>query len=246
MILKVLGSSSHGNCYIFENESEALILECGVSFKDVKKALDFNLQKVVGCVITHEHKDHCKAVQDILKARVPVYASAGTISAMNPQGYFLPLIVEAGVVFRIGNFKILPFDVKHDCAEPLGYMIQHEETGNVLFATDTYYLPNTFQGLNNILIECNYRIDILERNIEAGAIPEVVKNRTLESHMSFHTCRDALLANDLSAVNNVVLIHLSGDNSNAKEFQEGIRKATGKTVPVAAPGMTINFNKTPF
>lgn len=245
MKLKVLGSSSKGNCYIFENETEALILECGVNFKEVKKALDFDLRKVVGCIITHEHKDHCKAVQDVLKARVPVYASAGTIHSINPEGYFLPLIVEAGVVFRMGNFKILPFDVKHDCAEPLGYMIHHEETGNILFATDTYYLPNTFQGLNNILIECNYRLDLLEKNIERG-LPEVVKNRTLESHMSFDTCREALLSNDLSAVNNIVLIHLSDGNSHAKEFQEGIRKATAKTVHVAEPGMVINFNKTPF
>jgi len=64
--------------------------------------------------------------------------------------------------------------------------------------------------------------------------------------MSFATCKEALLANNLSGVNNIVLIHLSDGNSNAREFQRDIHNATGKTVHVADKGMTIFFNKTPF
>ena len=41
-------------------------------------------------------------------------------------------------------------------------------------------------------------------------------------------------------------IFLSDGNSNAREFQEGIQEATGKTVHIAEPDMTINFDKTPF
>lgn len=246
MKLKILGSSSKGNCYVLENETEALILECGISFIEVKKAIDFNLQKVAGCLITHEHKDHCKAINEVLKTSVPVYASAGTIQAMNGKGYHEPHPLEAGKVYMIGRFKVLPFHTKHDCAEPFGYLIQHEETGNVLFATDTYYLPNRFQNLSNVLIEANYRLDILERNIAEGRIHKALRDRTLQSHMSFDTCRDALLSNDLKAVNNIVLIHLSDGNSNAVEFREGIHQATGKTVHIAEKGMILNFNKTPF
>jgi hypothetical protein len=57
---------------------------------------------------------------------------------------------------------------------------------------------------------------------------------------------ETLLANDLSAVNNIVLIHLSDCNSNALEFQQGIKKATGKTVHIANKLMILKFNKTPF
>jgi hypothetical protein len=64
--------------------------------------------------------------------------------------------------------------------------------------------------------------------------------------MSYDTCKETLLANDLSAVNNIVLIHLSDLNSNATEFQSGIAEATGKTVHVASKGMEIDFNKIPF
>lgn len=246
MELTILGSSSSGNCYILQNENEALIIECGIKFTEVTKALNFNLSKVVGCLISHEHGDHCKYVNDILKNAIPVYASDGTIFNMLIRGVRKPQPIKKGKTYRIGNFKILPFSVKHDCAEPLGFYINHPETGNILFATDTYYLPNKFAGLNNILIECNYRMDILTRNVDAGRIPALLLKRTQESHFEYENCKNALLANDLSAVNNIVLIHLSDGNSNAEEFKRGIQDATGKQVHIADQGIKISFNKTPF
>jgi phosphoribosyl 1,2-cyclic phosphodiesterase len=246
MELSILGSSSDGNCYIIQNETEALVIECGVSFTAVKKALDFNISKVVGALVSHEHGDHANYINDFLNARIPTYMSAGTLSKLNLKSKFQPSIIEAGVIKRIGNFLIHPFMVKHDAKEPFGFFINHPETGNVLFATDTYFLPNRFANLNNILIEANYRTDLLKRNIEAGRVPSLLRDRTLQSHMSFETCKEALLANDLSQVNNIVLIHLSDGNSNYDEFQRDMYEATGKTIHIADAGMKIQFDKTPF
>jgi phosphoribosyl 1,2-cyclic phosphodiesterase len=148
MVLKVLGSSSHGNCYILETEKEALILEAGVKFSDLKQGMDYNISKIAGCLITHEHKDHSEYINGFLKAMIPVYASAGTIRNTKIKGTWLPYICEAGNLFKLGDFRIIPFGTKHDAAEPLGFYINHPEAGNVLFATDTYYLPYTFAGLN--------------------------------------------------------------------------------------------------
>ena len=55
MRLKVIASSSKGNCYIIGSKEEILILECGVTFASIKKGIDFNLDKVVGVLISHEH-----------------------------------------------------------------------------------------------------------------------------------------------------------------------------------------------
>lgn len=246
MELIVLGSSSKGNCYILQNEEEALVIECGINLAEVKKAVAFKINKIVGAIVSHEHGDHAKYMSQFLQSRIKVFASWGTISKVQPDSQFLPMVLEAGTKQQIGNFTVLPFDVKHDAAEPFGFLISHPETGTVLFATDTYYLPYTFANLNNIIIECNYRMDILQRNISAGKIPLTMQNRLLESHMSFDTCKEALLANDLRAVNNIVLIHLSDGNSNAEEFQRDIKQATGKTVYVADKAIKIQFNKTPF
>ena len=64
--------------------------------------------------------------------------------------------------------------------------------------------------------------------------------------MSYDTCKETLLANDLSIVNNIVLIHLSDNNSDAEMFRKGIEEATGKTTFVAKKELKIEFNKTPF
>jgi phosphoribosyl 1,2-cyclic phosphodiesterase len=247
MELKILGSSSAGNCYMFDNGKEALVVECGVSFKEVKKAVNFDISRIVGCLVSHEHGDHAKEVEKFIQARIPVYMSTGTAESLglDKNNRLLTIMVDCGI-YHIHNFTVQAFHVQHDCAEPFGFLIHHSETGMVLFATDTYYLAYTFKGLNNILIECNYRLDILEENIAAGRVPEVTRDRTIKSHMSFDTCKETLLANDLSAVNNIVLMHLSNGNSNAVEFQQGIHEATDKTVLVADKGMTLNFNKVPF
>lgn len=249
MQLKILGSSSKGNCYLLDNGKEALAIECGISFKEVQKAVNFDISRIKGAIVSHEHGDHAKCVENFIHAHIPVYMSAGTLRELtnrlkNP--YSLPFTMKAGSTICIGNFLVQPFDTQHDAAEPFGFLIFHPECGTVLFATDTYYLHYTFAGLNNILIECNYRQDILDANVESGKLPSVLRARTMKSHMEYETCKEALLANDLSGVNNIVLIHLSDGNSNASEFRQGIMEATGKTIHIAESGMTINFDKSPF
>ncbi len=244
MELKILGSSSASNCYILDNGSEALVIECGVTFNDVKKAMNFDISRIQGCLLSHEHGDHSKYAHKFLEAHIPVFTSKGTSEHIISTNK--PTVVSVGEVFNVGKFKIQAFDVQHDCAEPFGFLIYHPETGMILFATDTYYLKYTFPNLNNILVECNYHIDILESNIESGQISSFRKKRTVTSHMSYDTCVETLLANDLSAVNNIVLIHLSDANSDASRFKKGIKEVTGKNVHVADKGMILNFNKTPF
>lgn len=246
MELTVLGSSSSGNCYVLQNENEALVIEAGVSLKEVKKAVDFNVSKIIGAIVSHEHGDHAKYIQEFLDMRIPVYVSAGTKRSIKIKGFFLTFLIESGVIKPIGNFMILPFGTKHDASEPLGFLISHPEIGVLLFATDTYYLPYKFEGLTNVMIECNYRADILNRNIESGKIPKSHYIRLLQSHMSFDTCKEALEANDLSKVNNIILLHLSYGNSNADEFKRDIQQATGKNVHVADKGLKISLNRTPF
>lgn len=246
MKLTVIGSSSHGNGYVLQNDKEALIIEAGVSYDEVKRALGYNVRKVAGCLITHEHGDHAGHVNEYLQGAVAVYASAGTIDSLKLKGNRKPHVVTAGQPFSVGRFKVIAFSTKHDAAEPFGYYINHPETGNVLFATDTYYLPCTFRNLNNILIECNYRADLLDQSIAAGSVPAAIRTRTLKSHFSYNNCLAALQANDLTGINNIVLIHLSGSNADPAAFASGIHAATGKTTTVARPGLELEFNITPF
>lgn len=250
MVLSVLGSSSSGNAYVLHNVGEALLIEAGMPFKKVVAELEGNISKIVGCLITHEHGDHAGRINEVLNAVVPVYASKGTIEnakiTSEWPGHVLERAGEGYKTIQLGNFKVIPFATKHDSAEPLGFYIWHPETGGILFATDTYYLPNTFKGLNNLLIECNYDPEILDYNVEAGLVHPALRERVRKSHLSIDTCIEALKANDLKAVNNIVLIHLSDGNGDPVAFRDRVYKTTGKRVHIAKPGLSINFNKTPF
>ena len=129
MKLKVLGSSSSGNCYLIEaNNNEKLILDAGVNFKIVQKKLNFNFNGIEGVLVTHEHMDHLKYASNFALYGINIYASAGTFKKQNLVGHRFK-VIKALQQFEIGNFIILPFDTKHDAAEPLGFLIQYKKRG---------------------------------------------------------------------------------------------------------------------
>lgn len=225
-----------------ETDSEALLMEAGCRLQEVLEAIDHDLQKIQGCIITHEHGDHAKHAQRYQERGIRIMSSKGTLEKINLPGR----ILHAEHKYKAGGFTILPFNVQHDAAEPFGYLIHHQEMGTVLFATDTVRIDYDFEGLNNIMIEANYSDEIADEQIRVGNLRAYQHRRTEQSHMSLETCRRTLHRLDLSQVNTIVLIHLSDGNSNAEDFRRTIEAETGKLVHIADRGMQIPFNKTPF
>lgn len=246
MKLRIIGTGSKGNAYILGNENEALLIEAGVNIKEIKQALDFDYSKVVGCIVTHEHLDHCKSANDLMRLGIDVYTGAKTHQKINGDVIHRAMPIASRETIKLGNFKIMAFDVKHDAVEPLGFLIEHPDCGKVLFLTDTYYCKYTFPGLNNIIIEANYSKEIIDKKYGPDSDKEFLRNRILKSHFSLANCKDMLKANDLRQVNNIVLIHLSDSNSDEKQFQKEVYELTYKNVHVASNGMVIDFKKTPF
>lgn len=142
----------------------------------------------------------------------------------------------------MGSFKILPFDVHHD-VPCVGFVIEHPEMGKLLFATDTMMLEYRFDGLNHIMIEANYSDDILEKNIDNGVVRSVMKDRLMTTHLSLENAIGMLKANDLSNVNEIILIHLSDNNSDVLTFRDAVVRATGKPVYIAKKGLEVEVNR---
>ena len=234
--IKTIASGSTGNCYHLSDGKTCILIECGIAFKKIQQAIDFKISGLSACLITHEHGDHAKAVNNMIRAGIDCYMSAGTADALGLKSGFGPRvkIIVAQKQFQVGTWSILPFDTIHDseelpCREPLGFLLVSGKN-KILFATDTAYIKHIFAGLTHILIECNYQYDILQENINQGIFKHGMKKRLLETHMSLQQTIGFLKANDLSKVQEIHLIHLSDRNSDARMMQDAVIKETGKMV----------------
>lgn len=245
MRLIVLGSGSSGNCYLLDGGKECLMVECGVPFFDVEKAISFNTDKICGVLVSHEHGDHAGYIDCCINAFCDCYMSRGTMLAMGLTDNTVN-VMEPLAAYKIGDFYVEPFPVIHDSAQPFGFYITHKDCGHVVFATDTCSLDYDFKGVNNIMIECNYMENILQENYRNGLIYRGRMERVRHSHLSLQSCLDFLKHTDLSAVNNIILMHLSQENARAGLFQQIVARETGKNVIVAHKGLSMDFNVTPF
>lgn len=234
-MIKVLASDSKGNSYIVQAREEILLLELGIPFKEILKGLNFNLNNVVGCLISHEHLDHSQGIKQALKHRLNIYCNKEIAEKIKDDRRIK--IIEPLKKFKIGNFAILPFECQHTNndglkCENLGFLIRHKDLGKIVFATDTYYLKYTFKNVDHVLVECNYDEE------ELKSLPSY-RARVLKSHMSLQTLKETLKNWDLSNTKDITLIHLSNSNANPKKFKEEIEKATGCIVNVAEKNLLI-------
>lgn len=243
MKLKVVGSSSKGNGYALITENEILLLECGCPFKEIKKAIDWQILKIKGCLVSHGHQDHLKYVREYLKAGIPVYTNEETKQAVEAiigaQFYSVP---EFNAV-HIGGFKCIPFNVPHNGTPNFGYLIEHEEMGRMLFVTDYEYIPYNFkkQQIQHFLIEANYQEQFIDRTL-----PNY--EHKLLGHASLETCIGAIKANQTPNIRNVIMCHLGAGSSSGKYFINEMQKEIGRDVNVACavPGLVVEMNKDPF
>lgn len=127
--------------------------------------------------------------------------------------------------------------------EPCYKLIEHQETGRILFFTDTYAMPYDFPNITHFMAEANYSDEILDHNVLEGYIPAALRRRVITSHMSIDNTIGILKRHDLTKTKDILLIHLSDGNSNEKEFITKVRRATGKTTRAASPGMELDFDK---
>ena len=227
MTFTSLASSSHGNCYVVSDGETAILMECGISFRRIRKGLGFDLSAIRGCLVSHEHKDHAKSVMDMIKSGVEVFTSEGTAEALDCA---LITPVEAGAQFRAGSLEIMPFRTWHDAKEPLGFLIYSRQDGErLVFATDTVNLGHTFPGVNLLALEANYDKDILDR---CERMPEKVRHRVTNSHMEIQSLCRYLRTLDLSACRVLYLLHLSNAASSEGRFIERVRQVVPQHVRV--------------
>lgn len=224
MKLKCLGSGSSGNCYLLESDREALVIEAGISFAEVKKALNFNIKKIVGVIISHSHGDHAKFISQYKNDGIPVFApyAEGKLQ----QDIYL------------GDFFVRSFDLVHD-VPCCGYLISHPKIGRLLYASDTEYIKYRFSHLNHILVEANYAAEFVEINA-------VNRTHVLTGHMELRTTLEFLQANSGHELRNVILCHLSRDNADPEMFRQEAEKVVDAEIYIAEKGLCVDMSAVLF
>lgn len=252
MYCTVLASGSKGNCLLIEGGSGSILVDAGLSAKEIFQRLK-NAGKPADAIrailVTHEHGDHIRGV-DVLSRRlgIPVYATEGTLRDFLACRRSSKKTLETGTcryheTFRVEDFIIRPFATSHDAAEPCGYCI-HEGDLVLGVCTDTGIVTEHTLAMlarcDGIVLESNHCPVMLRE----GPYPESLKRRIRSNrgHLSNSAAADCL--RKLGAeVPHVVLAHLSEVNNTPEKAEASARTGLGLiwdevTVTIASQGGT--------
>ena len=219
-----LASSSSGNCHAISDGERALLIDAGISFKQIRlrlEGLGWSLGQVRGVAVTHEHDDHIKALPMILKhTDWEILATPDTMGAIEAKkGWEVPSSrwtqIEAGRAVHWNDWEVHPFSVPHDGKDTVAFKIEARGK-KMAVVTDLGYVTKLAmeycKDLDFLAIESNHDVDMLRE----GPYDPWLKSRILgkQGHLSNDACA-ALLAKIISPdLKNVVLAHLSENNND--------------------------------
>jgi Metal-dependent hydrolases of the beta-lactamase superfamily I len=235
MKLMTLASGSSGNCTYIGTDRTSLLLDVGISLKNIEFGLtDSGIDpcSMDGILITHEHSDHIKCLGIISrKYNIPIYATAGTIAAiknvksLGDYDHSLFNEIERETTFKIGDIKINVNPISHDAADPVCYSFNNGKA-KVSVATDLGIyddkLVSFLSDSDAMVIEANHDI----RMLEVGPYPYQLKQRILGDRG--HLCNEASgqlikrLLNDHTKA--VFLGHLSDKNNYPELAFESVKQ----------------------
>lgn len=214
-----LYSGSSGNSLYLSSGGAALLIDAGVSCKAILTALirqELEVSALAGILVTHEHVDHVRGLAVLLKRLdLPVYASAGTLAAL--EGTLPPTarLYEISRAREIGGMEVVPFPTPHDAAEPLGFRIHTADGRTVGIATDLGHVTDSVDraltGCDLVALEANYDPGMLQ----CGRYPYSLKRRILsgDGHLSNDDCATQALRLVQSGTTRLILGHLSKENN---------------------------------
>ena len=234
-ILTVLGSGSRGNALHLEHRGTALLVDAGLSAKQLEARLeevDAVQAELLGVILTHEHGDHTAGLKTFLKKRkIPVYASHGTKDALEPH---LATVewrsFEAGAELLVGEFRVETFPVPHDAAEPIGMRVSAGKVKIGLISDlgfVTRLVVERLKGCHALVLESNYDEAMLRGEEKR---PWSVKQRISARHGHLSNGAAAKLVEEVAGpeLQELFLGHISEDCNRPELARRAIEEALKK------------------
>ncbi len=237
MRFAVLGSGSGGNATVIECEGKYLLIDAGLSAKQLGlrlEALGVNPGKLTGIFLTHEHGDHVRGLDVFLrKWQVPVVASlmTGRVVQEKMKSQAEWIAFEGGQSFTWKGFEVKTFALPHDAVEPVGYVISKGDR-SVGIATDLGHVDaavlRTLMGVEGLVLEANYEWRMLEADTKR---PFGTKQRisSQHGHLSNEQAADLVVELIPAGLKRVVLGHLSSDCNCPQVAEKAVRDKVGES-----------------
>jgi len=219
LFITSLNSGSNGNCYYVGNEQEAVLVDVGISCKEVElrmTRLNLSLHKVKAIFISHEHGDHIKGVQTLSKKyNLPVYITSATLN--NSHLVLENVLTKSFKPYEkiiVGNLIVTPFPKRHDASDPFSFIVE----GNGIkigvltdIGSACEHVIDNFKQCHAAFLEANYDEHLLEK----GSYPYHLKSRIRsdKGHLSNRQALELFVNHKHQLMSHIILSHLSKDNN---------------------------------
>lgn len=229
-----IASGSNGNCYYVENDDDAVLIDAGVSTKQIVERmarLGLSLSKLRGVFISHEHTDHIRGI-DVFsrKHAVPVFmtqkthASSGCFIKDNPVSFFSP-----GKPVQMGSIRVHPFLKSHDAIEPCGFSVSSGSSRVAVLTDVGLHCENVIEHIRNadaLFLESNYD----DQMLKTGPYPVYLKKRIASDrgHLSNTQAGMLTLEYATTRLKHVFLSHLSANNNTPELALATFRRITNE------------------
>ncbi len=186
-----LASGSKGNVFYLKTERTKILIDVGLSLKNIKEklaVLNSEISEIEAILITHEHSDHIKGLEQIIKNfDIPIITNHETAKAICDLVSIKPKfkIFCTGEPFLFQDIEFKPFSVQHDTADPVGFILQNQKL-KIGLCTDlgcmTSSILHQLKKLDYLILESNHDVDL----VHASSRPDVYKQRVLSrvGHLS--------------------------------------------------------------
>lgn len=222
LFITSLNSGSNGNCYYIGNDKEAVLVDAGISCREIEsrmKRLGLQMQKLKAVFVSHEHNDHIKGIHTLVKKhQIPVYITDATKrhGRLNLQRDLVRSFAAHEPV-AIGDLLIKAFPKLHDATDPYSFIISCKDVTVGVFTdigSPCQHVIKHFQQCHAAFLEANYD----EIMLDQGNYPYVLKARIRggKGHLSNKQALDLFLNYRPAFMTHLFLSHLSKNNNCPK------------------------------